>query len=298
MREPSGMGDDHPARAMFRVSPAAYVDERSRLAKAAKSTGDKDLAKELQSLKRPTLAMWAVVAAAHDPAVVRELLGVTDELAVVQGRGDREATVEMTKRRRAAIEAIVGAGVGALRPWEPSAEARGAEIRTIVDQLSRHPEFAVAWIDGTLRELPEADAFGFAAFTGMETPETSESRPKAKPARRLTSVPPLAPDADDAVARERAAAELRRSRERAEREARAARAVATREARRDLEAAAKALAAAQRKVTDAETVAREAEAALRSLEAERNTAERRHVEAVNHLAAMTGAPTSSRRPTT
>ncbi len=271
---------------MFRVSPAAYVDERSRLARAAKSAGDKDLGKQLQALARPTLAMWAVVAAADDPADVRELLGVTDELAVVQGRGDREATVEMTKRRRAAIEVIVGAAVEALRPWEASAEARRPEIRTIVDQLSRHPELASAWIEGTLRRLPEADALGFAAFTGMEMPETSESRPKAKPVRRLRSVPPLASDSDDVVARERAAAELRRSQERAEREARAARAVATREVRRDLEAAVKAVAAAQRKVTDAEAVAREAETALRALEADRDIAKSRHVEAVNRLAAM------------
>lgn len=292
MREPSGMGNDHPARAMFRVSPAAYVDERSRLARAAKSAGDKDLGKQLQALARPTLAIWAVVAAADDPADVRELLGVTDELAGVQGRGDREATVEMTKRRKAAIEVIVGAAVGALRPWEPSAEARRPEIRTIVDQLSRHPELAPAWIDGTLRRLPEADAFGFAAFTGMETPETTEARPKAKPTRRLQSVPPLRRDSDDVVARERASAELRRSRERAEREARAARAVATREARRDMESAAKAVAAAQRKVTDAEAVAREAETALRALEAERDSAARLHVEAVNRLAAMIGDATS------
>ncbi len=273
---------------MFRVSPAAYVAERSRLARAAKSAGDMDLGKQLQALARPTVAIWAVVAAADDPADVRELLGVTDELAGVQGRGDREATVEMTRRRKAAIEVIVGAAVGALRPWEPSAEARRPEIRTIVDQLSRHPELAPAWIDGTLRRLPEADAFGFAAFTAMETPETSESRPKAKPARRLTSVPPLARDSDDAVARQRAAAVLRRSRDRAERDARAARAEATREARRDVEAAAKAVAAAQRKVTDAEAVAREAETTLRAFEADRDSAARLHVEAVSRLAAMIG----------
>ncbi len=292
MREPSGMGNDHPARAMFRVSPGAYVDERSRLARAAKSAGDKDLGKQFQALARPTLAMWAVVAAADDPADVRELLGVTEELAVVQGRGDRDATVEMAKRRRAAIEAIVETAVGALRPWEPSAEARRPEIRTIVDQLSRHPELASTWIDGTLRRLPEADVFGFAAFTGRETPEASESRPTAKPARRLKSVPPLARDSDDAGASERAAAELRRSRERAEREARAARAVATREARRDVEAAAKAVTAVQRKVTDAEAVAREAETVLRALEAERDSAARLHVEAVSRLAAMIEDATS------
>ncbi len=286
------MDNDHPARAMFRVSPAAYVGERTRLAKAAKAAGDKDLGKQLQALKRPTLAMWAVVAATDDPDDVHELLAVTDELAAVQGSGDRAATVEATKRRRATVEVVVGAAVEALQPWEPSAEARRAEIRTIVDQLSRHPELASAWIDGTLRELPETDAFGFAAFTGMEVPEKAASQPKAKPERRLRSVPPLPSDDGDGttpmptptgvrrpscVART-SVPNVRRAR---------ARAAATREARRNVEAATKALTAAQRKVIDAERVSREAEATLRAVEADRDIAARRHAAAASRLAEFT-----------
>ena len=276
--------DDRPLRSLFGVSPSAYVDARTSLAKQARSGGDKDLAKLVQGLKRPTLAMWAVVAAADDAELVRELVDSTGALAAAQGSGDRDATVSATALRRAALEGVVRAAVGALARWEPSAEARRAEIRTIVDQLSRHGELLDAWIDGTLRELPETDAFGFAAFTGMEAPAP---RPSPAP-RRLRSVPDLPREDDgDARERERAAAVARRERERAEREARAARAVAARETRREVDAALKALAAAQRKVTSAEEALHAAETLLRAVEADRDDAAARHADATARLAALT-----------
>ncbi len=285
MCEPGGV-DDRPLRALFQVSPAAYVEARSTLAKQIRSAGDKDVAKQVQGLKRPTLAMWAVVAAADDAELVRDLVHSTEALAEAQGSGDREATVNATARRRAALEGVVRAAVERLAPWEPSAEARRAEIRTIVDQLSRHGELLDAWIVGTLRELPETDAFGFAAFTGMEAPA-----PRSEPApRRLRSVPDLPRENDDdgdARERERAAAAERRERERAEREARAARAVAARETRREVDAALKALAAAQRKVTGAEETVHAAETLLRAVEAERDEAAARHADATARLAALT-----------
>ena len=41
----------------------------------------------------------------------------------------------------------------------------------MIDQLSRHPELTTAWIDGTLRELPESE-FGFGVFddTALSAP--------------------------------------------------------------------------------------------------------------------------------
>lgn len=271
-------------RALFRVPPSAYVEARTALAKEIRSGGDKDLAKLVQGLKRPTLAMWAVVAAADDAAPVRDLVESTGALAAAQGSGDRDATVSATARRRASLEGVVRAAVERLAPWEPSAETRRAEIRTIVDQLSRHGELLDAWIVGTLRELPDTDAFGFAAFTGMEAPA-----PRKEPApRRLRSVPDLPREDDgDARERERAAAVARRERERAEREARAARAVAARETRREVDSALKALAAAQRKVTDAEEAVQAAETLLRAAETDRDEAAARHADATARLAALT-----------
>lgn len=271
-------------RALFRVSPSAYVEARTALAKEIRSAGDKELAKLVQGLKRPTLAMWAVVAAADDAELVGDLVDSTAALASAQGSGDRDGTVSATARRRSSLEAVVRAAVERLAPWEPSAEVRRAEIRTIVDQLSRHGELLDPWIDGTLRDLPEADAFGFAAFTGMEAPTP---RAPAAP-RRLRSVPDLPREDDgDVRERERAAAAERRERERAEREARAARAVAARETRREVDAALKALAAAQRKVTSAEEAVQAAEALLRAAEADRDEAAARHADASSRLAALT-----------
>lgn len=281
---------DHPGRALFRVSPGAYVAERSRLSKQARAAGDRALGKDLQALKRPTLAMWAIVAAGEDDRSVTDLLEVTGELAAVQGSGDRAATVEVTRRRKVAIESVVAAAVAALRAWEPSAEARRPEIRTMVDQLSRHPELGQAWIDGMLRELPDTDGFGFAAFTGMGVRDLPATPP---PERRLRSVPDLAPDTTDpdpdADTRELERVERaeHQARERADRLARAARAVAAREARRKVDASVKELVAAQRKVDAALQAVRDANEILRAAEVERDAASQRHVDATARLAELT-----------
>ena len=50
--------------------------------------------------------------------------------------------------------------------FDNGAEKRRPEIRALVDQLSRNPDLADAWIDGTLREMPD-EQFGFGAFDGV-----------------------------------------------------------------------------------------------------------------------------------
>ena len=180
--EPGGV-DDRPLRVAV-PGVAGRVRRRADLARQAGALGEatRILAKLVQGLKRPTLAMWAVVAAADDAEPVRDLVELD--------RGARSCPGQRRPRRHGERHGTAPCDVGrrgarrrrALAPWEPSAEARRAEIRTIVDQLSRHGELLDAWIDGTLRELPETDAFGFAAFTGMEAPAPRKEPVTARPA--------------------------------------------------------------------------------------------------------------------
>ena len=73
------------------------------------------------------------------------------------------------QHRRTAIDALVERAVDALAKWDDSAGTRRAEIRSIVDQLSRHGDLVESWLDGTLRDLPD-DSLGFASFTEMALP--------------------------------------------------------------------------------------------------------------------------------
>jgi len=256
------------ARQLLRVPPDEYIAERTRLVKQAKADKDRALANFYQSLKRPPLALWAVLAAGDDAQAVNDVVSITSKLSDTQsGAGTAGAVSAATKDRRKAIEALVDRAVKALAATDKSAETRRPEIRDIVDQLSRHPELVGSWTDGTLRDLPEAE-FGFGAFNVVATPEPSPA--KSKPTKDKT-----APRGDELSERQASRAE------------RAARAEAAKQARKELSDAARDLAEAERQVRAAETDLRKAEKALRAAQDDRDSAERRHASALARISETT-----------
>jgi NACalpha-BTF3-like transcription factor len=261
--------DAADARLLLRQSPDDYVAERTRLVKQARAAGDRETANFYQSLKRPPLSVWAVLAAADDAAAVNEVMAATRELAKVQAGGSNAgALTTATKKRRTSLEALVERAVRALAKTESGAEARRAEIRGMIDQLSRHPELADAWIDGTLRDLPD-DALGFTAFADLEVseaPPRSAAKPvKDPPKGSRGSEAEAKPAADDKPAR------------------RAARAADTKQARQDVTTAAREVTVVERRVDAARAEARKAEKALREAEGQLANAQKRHDAARDRL---------------
>jgi hypothetical protein len=268
----SSPADAVDARVLLRLPPDDYVSERTRLVKLARADGDRARATFLQSLKRPNLALWAVLAAADDGEAVRALMAATTELAEVQAGGARATALSTaTRYRRVALEALVDRAVAALARSLPSAEARRGEIRDIIDQLSRHPELAETWIDGTLRDLPEEE-FGFGAFTGVVDADDPAAHAPA-PARR-TPAPRKAPAPGPAT---RAPSDVE------DRAARIARTQRATQARKDIAAAVRELTAAERRVAVAQTAFDEAETELREAEQKLAGAEQRHRDAIARL---------------
>jgi hypothetical protein len=262
--------DTADARALLDVAPDQYVTERTRLAKQARADGDREAATFYQSLKHPGVVLWAVLAGS-DPDAVKTVIAATEELGGVQAGGsDARSLSAATQQRRKAVETIVDKAVKALAKFDSGAAKRRPEIRSLVDQLSRNPEVADSWIDGTLRELPDSD-FGFGAFANVEvTARTKGPEPakttKAKPAGR--SVRPTDGDVRDLAAE------------------RAAKAEKTRQAKQDVSTAARELTAADRKIDLARAALRKAEKELRLAEEERDAAESRHEKATAELEAL------------
>lgn len=272
--------DSSDARVLLRQPPDDYVGERTRLVKLARAEGDRPRATFLQSLKRPNLALWAVLAAGDDGEAVRALMTATTELAEVQAGGARATALSTSTRyRRITLEALVDSAVAALARSVPSAQARRGEIRDIIDQLSRHPDLADAWIDATLRDLPEEE-FGFGAFTGG--PDTTDGEADTPVPARRAPAPRKA-----ATPRSPKPAPRRSSEPVDNRAARAARTQQTTQARKDIAAAVRELAAAERRVAVAQTAFDEAETELRQAEQKHDAAEQRHRDAIGRLAAST-----------
>jgi hypothetical protein len=265
--------DAADARALLRLPPADYVTERARLVKEARAEGDRARASFYQSLKRPPLSLWAVLAAGDDADAVHGIVTATTELAELQAASsDARALSAATRHRRKALEAFVDRAVNALARWDSAAETRRPEIRGIVDQLSRHPDLAEAWIDGTLRDVPD-EVSGFAAFADFQAPTRSQ-RDTSVPARRTPPTGQAPTPQTDGEEAQRAA------------ERRAARAAQADEARQDVVAAARDLAAAEQLVELARTALREAEDMVRRAEDDRSAARQRHEEATARLEAL------------
>jgi len=261
--------DTADARALLQVPPDDYVAERTRLVKQAKADKDRPLADFYQSLKRPPVSLWAVLVAGADADAVNEVVSITGKLGETQAAGTVGAVSAATKERRAKIEGLVDRAVKALA-GDKSAETRRAEIRGIVDQLSRHPELAESWIDGSLRELP-GEQFGFGAFGAVAEPD-SQPAPKASKAKVPKAKSSTVDDEDEAIRRE-------------SRADRAAKAEAAKQARRDVTEAAREVAAAERQVRAAEADVRKAEKAHRQAEDALASAEKRHAAAMARVEA-------------
>ena len=154
------------ARQLLTDGPDGYVAARAAAVKAAKADKDRPLAAALQALGKPTGALWAVLAAADDEALVREAVAATSELATVQAAGDRAGIVAATARRKGLVERIISAAVAEAGRGGDIAGPRRDEIRRIVERLTRAPEAVDSWVDATLRTLPD-DTGGFSAFDGL-----------------------------------------------------------------------------------------------------------------------------------
>jgi hypothetical protein len=262
------------ARVLLDVAPDQYVTERDRLVKQARGAKDRASATFYQSLKRPTVPLWAVLAAGHDADAVDSIITVTTELGDIQGGSTKAADLTAaTQRRRKALEAFVDRAVKALAKWDAGAEKRRPEIRSIVDQLSRHPDLAESWVDATLRELPDSD-FGFGAIADMGSAEIFKLEPPKSKVTvkrpRKTEEPPDRP-APDRVA---------------DRAARTARAEQTRQARKDVAAAVRQLATAERRLDAARAAMEDAKEELGAAEDQHAAAEQRHKKATAQLEAL------------
>ena len=267
--EPTAMPSDTAAdaRVLLDVAPDQYVTERDRLVKQARAAKDRDSATFYQSLKRPTVPLWAVLAAGDDADVVEEVLKVTTELGDIQGSSTNAADLAAaTQRRRKSLETFVDRAVKALAKWDAGAEKRRPEIRSIVDQLSRHPDLAESWVDATMRDLPDSD-FGFGAIADMTDGEIFKRKPKvtAKRSPKSEQSPARPPDRG------------------ADRAARALRSEQTRQARKEVGAAVRELATAERRLDAARAAMDDAREELAAAEDQHAAVEQRHKKATTQL---------------
>jgi hypothetical protein len=268
------------ADALYALPPDEFVPARDDRVAEARQAGDRELARAIARLRRPTRAAWlANLLARHRTEQLDGLVSLARTLAQAQHDLDGDALRALSGQRHRAVAAMArDAGRLAARQGEPVTDALLRELQGILDAALADPRVAEEVRAGRLTKTVRYSGFGPTGGdldddVGDDMAAWAASAPErhARPAR--PAPPPAdaaAPTGADDTEAERAA-----ERERAERE------------RRERAERERELAEAEA----AESAAREQQEAD---EAARDRADERHAAARDRVAELTAALDAAR----
>jgi hypothetical protein len=246
-----GTALDAVAEELYGVLPDEFVPERDAAAARARESGDRELAKAIARLRRPTRAAWlANLLARHRREQLDGLLGLATGLADAQRTLDGAALRRLSSTRHQLVAAMAReAGRLAMEAGDPAAESVLRDLQGILEAALARPDIAAQVRSGRLTRT--------VSYTGFGPDADPDARPTPAP---RADVPPLRavrvdaePAGSERADRERAEQERAR-RERAERERREralAEAEAEEEAAREQQQAAEDARDAAREERDA-----------------------------------------------
>lgn len=216
-----------------------FTTARNDLVQRLKRAGQKDAAAEVQSLRKPTVPVWAINQIAREHRKdVKALIDASDELRAAQQRalsgGESDQLRAATSAEREALRALTDHTQPLLGRDAPAAtlERVSSTLRT----AALDPQARELLVSGRLSD--ELQSAGFGAFEGMSVPVQRRPRPRKKAAAARPSAAERRRQERVSKLRERLA-KLRQEATEAEREAKHAQAAAERaQARSDRAAAA------------------------------------------------------------
>lgn len=248
---------------LYAAPPDGFVAARNEAAAEAARSGDRQLAREINRLRKPTVAAWLVnLLAIRRPDLVAGLVDLAAALRAAQRELHGEQLRELSAQRRETVNALVG---------EARALAREVDPRTSAGKLP----------------LAEVEATFHAALSDIEVAEQVRTGRLVRPVsyagfgevprprlRLVAEAPPGQPPAEKGEEPTRAAAErARRDREAARARQRQALEKELAQARTREKRAEADLARAVRSERDAGQVLAKIEAELAELERRRAAAE-------------------------
>ncbi|KRF28899.1 hypothetical protein [Phycicoccus sp. Soil802] len=95
-------------RSLYAVPPEEFMSERKRLVTVEKADGDPAVAKEIGTLRKPSLAAWAVNLLAREaPDLVDGLADLGGRMRAAQGRLDTDTLTSLRPERDRLLEEVV-----------------------------------------------------------------------------------------------------------------------------------------------------------------------------------------------
>jgi hypothetical protein len=264
-----GTATDELIRRMYEAPPEQFVAARAAAIADARKAGDRDTAKRLAALRKPTVAAWLVnLLALRRPELIDQLVELSSALRTAQRGLQGEQLRELTTQRRQVVSALVAAArqLAVAEDKGLAAKLPLGEVEATLTAALAEPEIAEQVRTGRLIRAATYAGFG-------EVP-----RPRL---RLITGDDDEDADDDDgADEAEEAETPAPRRTKAIEREI----AERKRELRRQLTAAQAAESRADRQLEKAEGAERDAGHAVEDIDAELAELERRRTEAQAEVA--------------
>ncbi|RIJ71172.1 hypothetical protein D1871_15250 [Nakamurella silvestris] len=283
---------------LYGIDAADFMARRKALAVAARAAGDKDAARDITALRKPTKSAYAVNRLIRaDPAAGVELSGLADELRRGERSVDANLLRRLADRRREVVNGLTDRAFITIDEPNPTAGLREEVADTFRAGLV-DADVAAQIRQGCLLRSVEWDGFGFSSRPGLsvvrpEDPGPSVSgspveelvEPAAGPAGAAESAGSAGAAAEDQARRREAdrreAEELRRRL--AQLQAIAAAEEVLEAAETNLADAARVVADNRHEVAELKEQLRDAQESLTLAEREAGTAEAAHRAAVRAL---------------
>jgi hypothetical protein len=253
---------DDVIRRMYEAPPDGFVAARTEAVAEARKAGDKDAAKRLAALRKPTVAAWVVnLLALRRPDMIDELVELATALRSAQ-RGLKGGELrELTAQRRKIVTALVNAArklAVAEDPQMSGAKLPLSEVEATLTAALAEPEIAEQVRTGRLIRAAAYAGFGEVPRPRLRLITADDDGDAAADAEEQAVAEPPAPTTKDRDADERRRRELKR----------------------ELSAAQAAESRADAQLERAETAERDASHLVEDLDAELAELERRRTEAV------------------
>jgi hypothetical protein len=205
---------------LYSARPDEFIPLRDEAVARAKEGGDRELARAIGRLRRPTRAAWlANLLARQRPDQLEGLLGLAEGLADAQRTLDGAALRQLSSQRRKLVAAVAQEAARLARAaHEPVNDSLVRELGDILDAALVDPAIADEVRSGQMTRSVSYSGFGPGAGPGA-TPRPGRAPAPPRPARPAPE-PAAEQDDDRDDTESRAEAERRERERRAERERR------------------------------------------------------------------------------
>ncbi|MEV0547539.1 hypothetical protein AB0H98_12025 [Nocardia salmonicida] len=198
---------DDVAGELYTLDPGDFVSTRAERAAQARADGDRDLAKAITALRKPTVAAWTVnLLAHHAPREIATLLDLGDALRSAQRQLSGDKLRALGAQRQQVVNAMTKrAAELAAEHDRPASEQVLREVGQTLTAALADSDVAALVRAGVLPTTVTYDGFGPAGLVaitgGKATPErVSKPTPKNTDADRRAEAQQELDDAESGLA--------------------------------------------------------------------------------------------------